>query len=1117
MNLNRSLDAFQHVSTLNADILLLQELPKRCNISHEYVMERNGRAAVAYRRSLVGWVVCSKPDFVCAKVGKYTYASLYLDPSTSIDNELLHTVETCSPSVNVLSSDTNAHHPVWGGDKCDGRGEKVFEFALSNQFDIANLPDHGPTWRRRRIDATLESYIDVTFIKGVFIKDWRVALETDSLSDHMLIQFKIGVPERRLINGIFAYSLANWTMLKRSVQFIELPETFSTADEIDFTLRDAITEIRSSVHRYVPWMTKKYTRYNHNLRLMKREVDKAYKEKESSHSVADTVRHLEIRREYRKAIRDTNRNWYSNFLKTHDMFSCLKLLFGSKPIAPSEDPHVSINRYFPDDDETADSPEFSSLRRKVALTLQRCDPSDMHVGKISVDELSTAIERMDLNKAYGPDEISGVYLKRCWTELVNKLVCIYNACLDRCYFPRDLRSARVVLIPKSSTGLRPLAISSYLGRILEYIFLEKFLRPEMPVFLGQYAYRDGISCIHMLHEVVSLLEVGLQKNKCCIVVSLDIKGAFDRAKHCSILGAMMRLNISMPVIAFVHSYLSARTVILNGVEKELTASTPQGGILSPFLFCLYVHELLQLKMEGVKIYGYADDIVLVAQGDSVYEARNRAQKALNQVEAHNKQVMSALFSPPKCWSMLFTRRRNRTYAPLILNGESLPDVRQAKLLGIVIDDKLSFLPHLKIRCGEVCGLLMKYKIMLAKRRALCKDTVMQLYSSIVKPKLFYGVEIWGHRLKNKTYSIIINRCLRLTAICMLCLFRTVRLDTALAEANIPYADMEAAAMMTMARLRGLPHISDDDWLFTDRGRWFMTGAIRTSFTECAFEVGTDIPRRIHSLDQFNQTWTIFDGDYQGITVYVDGSVSHNGCGIGVIALNNGQPICWTSYRVPNAASILWTELHAIRCGLKMIQHMGLSNARLISDSKFALLGVSARSSKRLLDVTVQIRALLSRMPTVLCWVKSHGDCYGNILADLLARYVRGTTLSLPVDLKVTARSVKNVLHTLCAERYDRCERNPVTMVLAPTMSKMDKIRCELTKNIAIARLISGHVMTADYLSWIGGSGTGLCAYCKREKLTVYHIMNDSFCALYSNEISDCAQIVASLLNSFSSL
>jgi hypothetical protein len=164
--------------------------------------------------------------------------------------------------------------------------------------------------------------------------------------------------------------------------------------------------------------------------------------------------------------------------------------------------------------------------------------------------------------------------------------------------------------------------------------VDRFLREEilvsLPLYPNQHAYQTGKSAETALHQLVVRTEKALDQREAALGVFLDIEGAFNNTSYDPICAALAKRGVSGTIIRWIRATLEGRlaTATLGGVSRsvEVARGCPQGGVLSPPLWCLFVDELIaRLNGGGIHAQGYADDLCLLAWENS----RTQSQGSYN--------------------------------------------------------------------------------------------------------------------------------------------------------------------------------------------------------------------------------------------------------------------------------------------------------------------------------------------------------------------------------------------------------------------------------------------------------------------------------------------------------
>jgi hypothetical protein len=206
--------------------------------------------------------------------------------------------------------------------------------------------------------------------------------------------------------------------------------------------------------------------------------------------------------------------------------------------------------------------------------------------------------------------------------LIPYLIRIFRACLATGYVPSMRRQVKVVFIPKTGRNshcgprdFRPICLTSFMLKTLERL-VDRHLRDKVlalkPLYPNQHAYQAGKSMETALHQLVVRVEKALDQQEVVLGVFLDIEGAFNNTSYDSMCVALSRHGAEHTIVRWVRAALEGRraTASLGGYSRSVAVSKvcPQGGVLSPLLWCLVVDDLLAQLSGGVYAQGYADDM-----------------------------------------------------------------------------------------------------------------------------------------------------------------------------------------------------------------------------------------------------------------------------------------------------------------------------------------------------------------------------------------------------------------------------------------------------------------------------------------------------------------------------
>ena len=397
--------------------------------------------------------------------------------------------------------------------------------------------------------------------------------------------------------------------------------------------------------------------------------------------------------------------------------------------------------------------------------------------EINAEEILNIIRTLNPNKAHGPDGISIRMIKICDESICKPLVIIFKKCLLSGKFPSDWKKANVVPIYKKGNkqtlkNYRPVSLLCVCGKIFERILynnLYGFLTTNNLLSAKQSGFKSGDSCINQLlsitHNIYKSLDQGYEVRG----VFLDISKAFDRVWHEGLLYKLKRNGIDGNLINLFKDFLYFRKqrVVLNGQFsdwKPIQAGVPQGSILGPLFFLIYVNDISDGLQSEVKLF--ADDTSLFS---TIYDSDECARLLNSDLlliqKWANQWKMSFNPDPSKqAQEVIFSHKVNKPAHPeLTFNENTINSISHQKHLGIALDQKLNFQEHIDLVLSKISrplGLLRNLNSVLSR------SALMTIYKSFIRPHLDYGDVIFDQAFNDSFHSnmesIQYKACLAIT-------------------------------------------------------------------------------------------------------------------------------------------------------------------------------------------------------------------------------------------------------------------------------------------------------------------------------------------------------------------
>ena len=269
--------------------------------------------------------------------------------------------------------------------------------------------------------------------------------------------------------------------------------------------------------------------------------------------------------------------------------------------------------------------------------------------------------------------------------------------------PLDWQKANVTPIFKTGSrsdpaNYRPVSLTSIPCKMLDHIIhtnimrhLEKYKVPNDE----QHGFRRGRSCETQLALSVNDLAKVLDRQSQADVVIMDLSKAFDIVPHQRLLSKLCHYGITGKLHNFIQNFLTMRTqqVVLEGVSSSyitVTSGVPQGTVLGPILFILYLDDLPEGISPQVRLL--ADDCILYREINTLYDCQD-LQKDINTL-CNWESKWQMKFNIDKCYIMHVTHKMKPMLMTFKMNGRPIEVTANHTYLGIGINNKLSWAEHI---------------------------------------------------------------------------------------------------------------------------------------------------------------------------------------------------------------------------------------------------------------------------------------------------------------------------------------------------------------------------------------------------------------------------------------
>ena len=388
-------------------------------------------------------------------------------------------------------------------------------------------------------------------------------------------------------------------------------------------------------------------------------------------------------------------------------------------------------------------------------------------------EIMNIIKSLNPRKGTGPNSIPVSILQLIANNICQPLSLIFNLSFSSGKYPDILKIAKTIPIFKKGshllvTNYRPISLLSSLNKILEKLLygrLYSFLEKHECLYKLQFGFRSKHSTNHALINITESIRKALDSRKQACGIFVDLQKAFDTVNHNILLNKLHYYGIRGIVNDLLASYLNNRSQFVsilgfNSDLKQIHHGVPQGSVLGPLLFLIYINDLHK-AIPYSKVYHFADDTNLLNISDNPKQMQKQINidlKLLYQWLLANKISLNC----SKTELLIFHKPGQ---APdfdfkIKLNGSRIYQSKSIKYLGIYLDSTLSGRAH----CEILIKKLRRANGMLTKvRHYVPKQELKSIYYAIFSSHLYYGLQIWGQRKTSEFNKLIKlkNRALRI--------------------------------------------------------------------------------------------------------------------------------------------------------------------------------------------------------------------------------------------------------------------------------------------------------------------------------------------------------------------
>lgn len=722
--------------------------------------------------------------------------SAYQSPNLPLVHADLDNLFSLGSNV-LICGDFNANHDYWNSSYCNTRGRSLFRHMLFNNYFI--YAPSKPTQLNYRADLNPTTPDLILASRTDLINDLEEI--TALSSNHLPIFVRLG-GEVALCpkSNYYRYDKTDWkkfrSVLDSDIELNAKPlisrpdidDAISKFHKSIISARDA--EVPTGVFQdspcRLPYYIKRLIRYKNNLRRQEQKLPRGVLKRH----LRNLINKLQVSVRY-YITKHHDKVWNNKLAKVNnvnsDLWRITRSLNPKSVIIPPlkkadgtlassciDQANELANAFYSNMSLTLGWRSNPNIESEVGKSRDVVDnyPGNILEHPVTPHEVRSVLKKLKNRKSPGEDEIHNLLLKNISQKALVLLTKIFNGCLTICYYPSCWKTAKVIALKKPGKDIaipsnyRPISLLPSAGKVFEKIIFKRLQKHADHLIINeQFGFRASHSTVQQLARVAEHVAHHLNVKQSTGMFLLDIEKAFDTVWHDGLLHKLIGLGIPLSLVKLVQSYLRDRNFRVHiGSSKSslypIPAGVPQGSILGPVLFILYINDVpVQTRTD---LACFADDTASYTSSSDVDLIIDRLQLSLDALHGFFNTWKLKLNSS-KTEAILFTRKRLPPDRNLKIDDHLIPWSNSVRYLGVILDTKLNWTKHVmnvRVKGAKALGSLGP---IMNRASKLSPNTKLLVYTALVRPILTYACPVWSSTCLTNydILQVIQNRALKI--------------------------------------------------------------------------------------------------------------------------------------------------------------------------------------------------------------------------------------------------------------------------------------------------------------------------------------------------------------------